>query len=120
MHGSFRERLLRAGSIGFAAVPFAFALIRAFGTGGRDLRYLWVALAAFCGAAGVMVFVRPRGALKMAIVLSAGAFVVATMFAVSAALLLGTRLGPGSLVVGAAFACCFAAGCLLYSMRMST
>jgi len=118
MQRSFQNRLLHAVSILFAAVPFAFALIRAFETGGRDLRYVWVALAALCGAAATILIARPYGGgPNAAVALSAGVFVIATLLAVCAALLLGTRLGPGILVVGSAFGFCFAVGCLLHSSR---
>lgn len=40
----------------FAAVPFAFGLIRAFETGGCDVRYIWVAGAAFVGAGFAFCF----------------------------------------------------------------
>jgi hypothetical protein len=90
------NRGVHAVSIPFAAAPFAFAAIRAVTTG-NDFRYVWVALAAFCGAAAA----------------SAAVFACATTLAVIAALLLGTRLGPGILVVAAAFGGCLAMACLL-------
>ena len=110
-----QERRIRALSIAFAAVPFVFALIRAVQTG-SDLRYLWVALASQLGATMVMVVGRAssRG-LKVRAALSAGAFVVATLCAVLVAVLLGTRVGPGILVVASAFGLCAAAGSALAS-----
>lgn len=112
-----RERRIRALSIAFAAVPFVFALIRAVQTG-SDLRYLWVALASQLGATMVMVVGRAssRG-LAVRIALSAAAFVMATLSAVLAAVLLGTRVGPGILVVASAFGFCAAAGCGLLAPR---
>ncbi len=98
----------------FAAVPFAFALIRAFQTG-DDLRYLWVAIAGMCGAvATVWVAGRDGTGAKDGLVLSAVVFTVATLLGVLTAVLLGTKLGPAVVVVGAAFGCCFAAGAALY------
>ena len=82
-----------------AAVPFAFGLIRLIQTG-NDGRYLVVAAASLAGAGAAIKFARRA---KVAAVL-----VAATLSAVVAALLLGTRLGLGILVVAASFGCCFA------------
>ena len=116
MKQSPRERRILALSIIFVAVPFAFALIRAVRTG-YDLRYFWVAVASLLGAVTVMTVGKaysrtPHGAVA----LSAGAFVVATLFAVLTALLLGTRVGPGSLLVGSAFGFCCAVSRLLHTL----
>jgi hypothetical protein len=54
------NRSVHAVSILSAAAPFAFAAIRAVTTG-NDFRYVWGALAAFCGAAAVMALARARG-----------------------------------------------------------
>ena len=86
-----RERRILALSIVFVAVPFVFALIRAVRTG-YDLRYFWVAVASLLGAVTVMTVGKaysrtPHGAVA----LSAGAFVVATLFAI----LTRGYLGPG-------------------------
>jgi hypothetical protein len=54
---------------------------------------------------------------NVAVALSAGVFLVATTSAVVAALLLGTTLGPGILVVGTAFGFCFAVGSALHTCR---
>ena len=114
MKGAPRERRTYALSIFFAAVPFAFALIRA-GRTGYDLRYFWVAVASLVGATMVMAAGRAYGrGLEVSVALSAGAFVVATLFAVLAAVLLGTTVGPGILVVASAFGFCCAASCVLH------
>jgi len=115
MKWSVHERRIHALSILFAALPFAFALIR-FGQTGSDLRYLWVALASLLGATMVMAVGKAysRG-LTVRVALSAGAFVIATLFAVLAAVLLGTRMGPGILVVASAFGFCCAASCVLHA-----
>jgi peptidoglycan/LPS O-acetylase OafA/YrhL len=116
MKRSSQERRIHALSIVFAAVPFAFALIRAVRTG-YDLRYLWVALASLVGATSVMVVGRAYSRRPHVVVaLSAGAFVIATLFAVLAALPLGTKVGPGILIVGSAFGFCCAVSCLLHSL----
>jgi peptidoglycan/LPS O-acetylase OafA/YrhL len=111
MKRSLPDRRLQALSIVCGALPFAFALIRAFRTGGQDLRYLWVALAASFGATGILVVARPYGSKgrSAAAALSAGVFASATVFAMVAAVLLGTMPGLGMLVVASAFGLCFAA-----------
>jgi hypothetical protein len=114
MKRSHRDWRIHGISILFAAAPFAFAAVRAIRTG-YDFRYLWVALASLLGTSAVMVVGkadsrRPNSAAA----LSAVVFVIATLLAVLAAWLLGTRVGPGSLVVGSAFGFCCAATCALY------
>jgi hypothetical protein len=97
----------------FAAVPFAFAVVRAIRTG-DDFRYLWVALASLLSALAVMVVAKADGRGPIvAAARSAWVFVVATLVAVFAAWLLGARVGPGSLLVGSAFGLCYAASCAL-------
>ena len=86
-----------------AATPFAFALVRAVRTG-NDLRYLWVALGSLGGAAVTTAVARR---LSPALV-ATSVFVTSTLFAVLTALLLGTKLGPGILVVASGFGVCFA------------
>jgi hypothetical protein len=106
--------LLDALSLVFAATPIGFALIRAITTG-HDWRYLWVALAALLGAAVVMAVGRDyRGQLRANVLLSLVALVLSTMLAMVAALSIGTRFGPGLLVVAVSFGLCSAASCLLY------
>jgi len=97
-----------------ALTPFAFAIIRAIRTG-EDLRYLWIALAAFLSLsmAGVVGNANRRR-LYDAVVRSTLVFVVATFLAVFAGWLLGVRVGPGSVFVGAAFGFCDAISCGLY------
>ena len=110
---------LDALSAGAAAVPFAFALVRAVTTG-RDVRYFWVALAALLGATVVIVAGRARASRPMAAVAPAAAvFVVATVLAVLAALLIGTTFGPGVVVVASAFGFCFAVAAALHVLARS-
>ena len=97
----------------FAATPFAFALIRLVQTG-TDARYVVVAVASACGALLAMLLSRPVARTRFLRV-AVTALILATLFAVIAALLLGTRLGPGILVVAAAFGSCFAAACGLHA-----
>jgi hypothetical protein len=119
MKRSLNGTLLRALGLACAAVPFAFALLRAVRTG-TDFRYFWVALGALCGAATMAVARRDGRTWNAAVALSVAVFVAATLLAVLAALLIGTTLGPGVLVVGAGFGFCFAAGCLLHLCALMT
>jgi hypothetical protein len=110
------EQRLFALSIVFVSIPFAFALIRAVRTG-HDVRYLWVAFASLLGAVIVMTVGRKNSNTRRGVAaLSTGAFVVATLFAVLMALLLGVEIGPGSLLVGSAFGFCFAISRLLHTL----
>src|SRR3954468_21516195 len=108
---------LRGLSVPFTAVPFAFGLIRAVRTG-YDFRYLWMAFASLIGAAGIIAISRgSRRPVPIAFALSAAAFVSSTLLAMVAAMLLGTRMGPGMLVVAASFGLCFATGVLVHAGR---
>jgi hypothetical protein len=114
MKTSHRDWRIHGISILFAAVPVAFAAVRAVRTG-NDFRYLWVALSSLLGASAVMVVgTVTTWRSNSAAALSAAVFVIATLLAVLAAWLLGIRVGPGSLVVGAGFGFCCAASCALY------
>jgi len=116
MNSSANNRGIQALSILFAAAPFGFALIRAIRTG-ADLRYLWLALASLLGTSIVVVIGHAyNGGPRAAVTLSVGALVVAMLFAVVAALLLGTTAGLGMWVVASAFSFCCAASCLLYNL----
>lgn len=104
----------------FAAVPFAFAAIRAIRTTGDDVRYVWVALASLLGASVVMVVQHDDAARRNRIpLLAAGVFLLSTLTAVLAAWLLGTRVGPGSVLVGSAFGCCYAASAASWMLARS-
>jgi hypothetical protein len=114
-----RARLLRSLSIALAALPLAFGLVRAVSTG-NDLRYVWVALASLLGAAAIMAVARTsRGGPLVAVAMSAAVFVTSTCLAMLAALLLGTRMGAGMLVVASSCGLCCAASCLLYKLAGS-
>jgi hypothetical protein len=97
----------------FAATPFAFALIRLAQTG-TDARYVVVALASTCGAVIAMLLTRPLTRARFLRVAIA-VFVSSTVLAVIGAMLLGTRFGPGILVVATAFGFCFAAASALHA-----
>ena len=116
MSRSSQARRLHALSIAFAAVPFAFAMVRAIRTG-HDLRYVCVALGSLLGAAAVWAAgKRSSRTLSVAVSLSALAFVGATLSGIMVAMLLGTRLGAGLLIVASSFGLCCAAGGLLHAL----
>jgi len=113
---SARNRWLRALSLLFAAAPLSFGVIRAVRTG-SDLRYLWVAIAALVGATAVMVVgTRSNTVRHGAIAPSAAAFVSASVLAVLMAMLLGTTLGLGIVVVATSFGFCCGVSCFLYAI----
>lgn len=113
------SRAVGALSIVCAALPFAFGVIRAVETRGRDLRYILVALAALSGAAAVFAAARPHTRTRrMAAALFVAVFMGATLLAVVAAMLLGTILGPGILVVASAFGFCMAAASVLRNLTV--
>lgn len=115
MRRSSRQRRILTLSIAFAAIPFAFALIRAVRTG-SDFRYFWLAIASLLAAVVVTTAgKRCSTTFEEAVPLSAIAFLVATLSAVLTASLLGGRVGPGSLLVASAFGFCFAVSSLLYA-----
>lgn len=91
-------------------VPFGFGLMRAASTDGRDLRYVWVAFAAFAGAMLRMAMARQQTARPMTrTALAGGIFVLSSLSAALTAWLLNTRIGPGMFLVAGGFALCFAA-----------
>ena len=119
MKRSARGRGLHVLSSVFAVLPFAFALIRAIGTGGQDLRYIWVALAALGGATAVVAAAGLyRRGLNAGAALFAAMFVSATRLALLTALLVGTIFGAGVLVVVSAFSFCSAAGYQLHVLAL--
>lgn len=107
--------MARTASVVFAALPFAFGVIRAVKTG-SDYRYLSVALAAGVGALVLSLSAR-RSPLPG---LAARIFVASLAIGILAAMLLGTKLGPGILIVAASFAACFAAACVLHVIRTAS
>jgi hypothetical protein len=108
--------MIRSLSLFFISLPFLFGLLRAVATG-NDFRYLWVAAASLVGAA---VFTAAMGRRmrrpRVALVLSAGSFIVATLCATVAAVLQGTHVGAGLLIVASSFAFCCAVGCMLITI----
>ena len=107
MKQSPHDLQLRALAIVFAAMPFAFGLIRAIRTG-YDLRYVWVALASLCGPIAIATVTRRSARPTGLVVLTAGAFAGATLLAMVAGWLVGANPGLGLLVVASAFGFCFA------------
>jgi hypothetical protein len=106
------HRTVHALSFAAGAVPFAFASIRAIQTG-WDFRYFLIAVAGLLGAAATVAIGRAStGWGTFAMVMAA--FVAAALLSVLAAMTIGTRLGPGLLIVAAAFAACFAAAAFFH------
>jgi hypothetical protein len=99
-----------------ALAPFGAALIR-FTQTGTDVRYFWVALAAFLGALTVMLIGKARTRTKDVVLrLSGIAFLVSTLLAVLAARLLGASAAFGIWAVAIVFALFSTAGQALYSL----
>jgi len=108
--------MIRSLSLFFLSMPFLFGLLRA-ATTGNDFRYLWVAAASLFGAGTLTAAARGRMRKpRVALAVSVGSFIVATLCATAAAMLLGARLGPGLLVVVSSFAFCCATGCTLIAI----
>ena len=99
-----------------ALAPFGAALIR-FTQTGTDVRYFWVALAAFLGALMVMLIGKGGTQRKDVVLrLSAIAFVVSTLLAVLAARLLGATAAFGIWAVAIVFALFTTAGQAMYAL----
>jgi hypothetical protein len=106
-------------SILLAAVPFAFALIRAFQTG-TDFRYLWLAIAALFSAALVMVLGKAReGRRNVVLALWAVAFFTSTLVTVFVGRLLEARSSTAIWVIAVAFGLFSSTGQLLYTLSRS-
>lgn len=107
-------RVVLAVALGLA--PFVAALIR-FTKTGSDVRYFWVALAAFLGALAVML-VGKAGTQRKDVVLrlSGIAFLVSTLLGVLAARLLGASAAFGVVAVAIVFALFTTAGQMLYAL----
>jgi hypothetical protein len=93
-------------SLAAAAMPFAFASIRALQTG-WDFRYFLIAFAGLIGAAASVAIGRAYAWTTVTTALAA--FVIASVLSVLAAMAIGTRFGLGLLVVADSFGACFAA-----------
>jgi hypothetical protein len=98
----------RALGILIAAIPFAFGIVRALETG-RDFRYLLVAVAATLG--GMISFA--IGRRRSDVILGMAVWLLATVFASVAALVLGTTFGPALIFVAAGFGICTALGIII-------
>ena len=109
------DRVGRLASALFAVVPFAFGLVRAVRTG-TDRRYLWVALASFVGSAIAVAAARSHlSSMTLVTATAAACFVTGTLCAVLMAMILGTRLNLGIVIVASGFGLCFAASGWLYA-----
>jgi FtsH-binding integral membrane protein len=97
-----------------AMAPFGAGLIRAVETG-SDLRMLWMAVAAFLAGMVISIATR-RGRVALgAAPLGAVVFVVTTLAAGTAALLLGATAQAGIWMVAAVYGLCFAGSSVLGS-----
>ena len=114
MRRSPREWLLYFLAILFAAIPFAFGLIRAVSTG-YDVRYLWMALASLLGAVIAVRTTRSRKPTGV-IALSAPVLIIATLLAGIAAFLLGAKSVAAAGIVAFAFGFCWAASYTFYAL----
>jgi hypothetical protein len=114
---SDRSRPIRvAFAVALALAPFVAALIR-FTQTRTDVRYFWVALAAFLGALIVMLIGRARTQTRKVVLrLSVVAFFVSTLLAVLAARLLGANAAFGIWAVAIVYALFTTAGQALYSL----
>jgi len=116
MRRSPRERLIYFLAILFAVVPFAFALLRALRTG-YDLRFLWMVLASFLGAAAVVAVGRTRSRRAGSVLALSGlVLVIGTLLAGFVAFLLGAKSVAGAGIVAFAFALCWAASYALNAL----
>lgn len=103
-------------AVALALAPFVAALIR-FTQTGTDVRYFWVALAAFLGALMVMLIGRAGTQRKNVVFrLAAIAFLVSTLLAVLAARLAGATSALGIWLVAIVYALFTTAGQVLYSL----
>lgn len=104
----------RALSFVLAAVPFAFALIRAIKTG-DDFRYLWMAVASFAAAAAFVAIEKERGRRRdVTTSMPLGVFIIVAVVAALTGYLLGARSSVGVWLVSVGFAFCWALGYVLY------
>jgi O-antigen/teichoic acid export membrane protein len=103
-------------SILFAAIPFAFAIVRALQTR-ADLRYVWVALASFVGAAAVMTIGRARQRTPAHVLaLSVVALLAATLLAGTVAFVVGARSALAMGLVAVGFGGCHATSLALHTL----
>lgn len=113
MRRSAGQLILTLLSIVFAAIPFAFAIVRALQTG-SDLRYVWVALGSFAGAAAVMWIGKARQRSPGAVLaLAVVALIVATVLAGLVAFAVGASSLVSVGVVALGFGGCHAASLAL-------
>ena len=114
MRRSPGQLILTLLSILFAAIPFAFAIVRALQTG-SDLRYIWVALGSFAGAAAVMAIGKARQRSPAAVLaLAVVALIVATVLAGMVAFAVGASSLVSVAVVALGFGGCHAASLTLH------
>ena len=103
-------------AVALAIAPFGAALIRYTQTG-TDVRYFWVALAAFLGPLVVLLIGRARTQRKEVVLrLSVVAFAVSTLLAVLASRVVGANATFGIWAVAIVYAIFTTAGQVLFSL----
>ena len=114
---SRHRRLLLLSATLFAAVPVSFGLIRAAGTGGQDLRYLWMAAAAFLAALAVTAFAR-RAAVKtdLSVGRALSAMLAGALGAAAAGIVQGATFVSGIVIMAVAFGFCAGASAVLVTL----
>jgi len=96
-----------------AAVPFVFGLMRALGSR-RDVRMLWMAVAALLGAGFATAIGRPRNRRPTFVLArSVAALAIATLLAALAAVQLGATAAPGIWAVAVVLGLFSTASCAL-------
>ena len=117
MRRSPRETAIFALSLLFAAAPFGFGLIRAVSA--RDLRMLWMACAAFVGAALLRMVGKDRGRKSDDVVRPAAVtLVVTTALAGLTAYLLGATAAAGIWPVALVLGLCLATSHALHLLSL--
>ena len=98
-----RVRRVYVIAVALGACPFVFGLIRAL-SGRRDIRMLWMAVAAFLGAGLAMAIGKPRSR-KPIVVLArpVAALATSTFLAAWTAVQLGATAAPGIFAVSLVF-----------------
>lgn len=107
---------LIASAVVLALAPFGVAILRVVRTG-NDVRYFWVAFAAFTGAIAVTLIAGGRArARDIVFKQSIFGFLAGTFLAVRVARLLGARAVFGIWAVAIVFALFFTASTTLYDL----
>jgi hypothetical protein len=94
-----RARRIYVVAVALAASPFVFGLIRAFSSR-RDMRMLWMAVAALVGASLAIAIGKPRSRKSIVVLArSVAALATSTLLAAWTAVQLGATAAPGIFAV---------------------